>query len=51
MVRRLAEINAARLAEDERAGRTHVPLRVGIGLNTGDCVVGNIRSSSASTIP
>ena len=44
MVRRLAEVNAARLAEDERAGRTHVPLRVGIGLNTGDCVVGNMGS-------
>ncbi|MCA1242167.1 adenylate/guanylate cyclase domain-containing protein [Stappia stellulata] len=44
MVRRLAEVNAARLAEDEKAGRTHVPLRVGIGLNTGDCVVGNMGS-------
>jgi adenylate cyclase len=44
MVRRLAEVNAARLAEDQRAGRAHVPLRIGIGLNTGDCVVGNMGS-------
>ena len=29
-------------AEAKEAGRTHLPLKVGIGLNTGDAVVGNM---------
>jgi adenylate cyclase len=35
-------INLAKEAEQE--GRTHDPMRIGIGLNTGDCLVGNFGS-------
>ncbi|MBV8169423.1 MAG: adenylate/guanylate cyclase domain-containing protein, partial [Alphaproteobacteria bacterium] len=44
MNRALETLNDALRDEAEAAGRPFVPLRVGIGLNTGDCVVGNMGS-------
>lgn len=37
-------VNADRRAEDEAAGVPHLPLKVGVGINSGDCVVGNMGS-------
>jgi len=44
MFEALAELNAERKAEAEEAGIEFLPLNVGIGINTGDCVVGNMGS-------
>jgi adenylate cyclase len=44
IVRRLVALNAERAAEDEAQGRKHIPIAIGIGLNTGACVVGNMGS-------
>ena len=43
MLDRLEELNQERQREAE-AGQTIVPLRIGLGINTGRCVVGNIGS-------
>lgn len=40
----LLALNAAWASDAEREGRAYVPVRLGIGLNTGDCVVGNVGS-------
>lgn len=40
----LAELNEERKIEAEEAGIEFLPLNVGIGINTGDCVVGNMGS-------
>jgi adenylate cyclase len=40
----LVEWNKRMTAEAEAAGATHHPIHVGIGLNTGDCCVGNMGS-------
>ena len=40
----LVELNKRIAVEDERAGRRHVPLAIGIGLNSGAVVVGNMGS-------
>lgn len=45
MRERLAVLNEALLSEAQAAGRPHVPLRVGVGINTGQCVVGNMGSN------
>lgn len=44
IVRRLAVLNADRAAEAKNEGRNHIPIEIGIGLNTGPCVVGNMGS-------
>ncbi len=44
MVASLKSLNRAREAEAQVAGETFLPLRVGIGINTGACVVGNLGS-------
>ena len=40
----VAKLNFKLSDEAEQEGRTHVPMRTGIGLNTGDCLVGNFGS-------
>ena len=44
MVGRLDRLNAEREAEDAAQGRAHLPMRIGIGINSGLCVVGNMGS-------
>jgi adenylate cyclase len=44
MLRRLSALNTERAAEAIAAGKDCEPLDVGIGLNSGDCVVGNMGS-------
>ncbi|MET1412351.1 adenylate/guanylate cyclase domain-containing protein [Roseibium sp. HPY-6] len=44
MVRRMRAINAERKQEADTEGHTFFPLNVGVGINTGDCVVGNMGS-------
>lgn len=45
MQRALADLNRTLEEENHQKGRTHHPLRMGIGINTGDCVVGNMGST------
>jgi adenylate cyclase len=40
----LEKLNKERELEAEEAGETFLPLNVGIGINTGECVVGNMGS-------
>jgi adenylate cyclase len=44
MQRELSRINAMLKAEAEAEGRVFVPLNIGVGINTGECVVGNMGS-------
>ncbi len=44
MLSSLHALNAALKMEAEAEGREFLPIRVGVGLNTGDCVVGNMGS-------
>ncbi|MCC6470295.1 MAG: adenylate/guanylate cyclase domain-containing protein [Alphaproteobacteria bacterium] len=44
MLRALDALNAERLAEMDGDTARFKPLRVGVGINTGDCVVGNMGS-------
>jgi adenylate cyclase len=44
MLERLEQVNAEREQEAADAGKPFVPLSVGVGVNTGDCVVGNMGS-------
>ncbi len=44
MFEELGKLNAELVAEAEAEGRASAPLNIGIGLNTGDCVVGNMGS-------
>ncbi|WP_421577148.1 CHASE2 domain-containing protein [Shinella sp. M31] len=45
MLDAMATLNAELRAEAESAGTPYHRLRIGIGINTGDCVVGNMGSS------
>ena len=45
MLRRLKAVNAEREREAAEAGQVFIPLDVGVGLNTGTCVVGNMGSN------
>ena len=44
MLERLAQLNAEMAEEAKRAGRAHVPIAIGIGLNSAVCCVGNMGS-------
>jgi adenylate cyclase len=44
MLERIEVLNKQRELEANERGQTHIPLNVGIGLNTGVCVVGNMGS-------
>jgi adenylate cyclase len=44
MLERVDVLNQEREAEAQEAGRPFIPLNVGVGLNTGTCVVGNMGS-------
>lgn len=44
MLRRVDELNAEREIEANENGTRFIPLNVGVGLNTGQCVVGNMGS-------
>lgn len=44
MLKAVDELNRERAVKAAVEGRTHVPVRIGVGLNTGDCVVGNVGS-------
>jgi adenylate cyclase len=44
MLERIDELNKLREAEAKEGGHVYIPLKVGVGLNTGTCVVGNMGS-------
>jgi adenylate cyclase len=44
MLAAVDELNRAWAAQASQTGERHVPVRIGIGLNTGRCVVGNVGS-------
>ncbi len=44
MLARMERVNAARESEAQQSGKPFIPIRVGIGINTGECVVGNMGS-------
>src|SRR6185312_12602750 len=44
MLERVDELNQAREQEAKEEGRPFIPLNIGVGLNTGLCVVGNMGS-------
>jgi adenylate cyclase len=44
MLERIDELNKLREQEAEQGGHAYIPLNVGVGLNTGVCVVGNMGS-------
>jgi adenylate cyclase len=44
MLERVDELNREREEESAEDGRIYVPLNIGVGLNTGACVVGNMGS-------
>ena len=45
MLERIDELNKLREQEAEEGGHSYIPLNVGVGLNTGVCVVGNMGSN------
>jgi adenylate cyclase len=44
MLERIDVLNKTREAEAQESGQTFIPINVGVGLNTGSCVVGNMGS-------
>ncbi|MDH2385566.1 adenylate/guanylate cyclase domain-containing protein [Bradyrhizobium sp. CER78] len=44
MLERVDDLNRAREQEAKAGGHVYVPLNIGVGLNTGTCVVGNMGS-------
>ncbi|MBA7472121.1 hypothetical protein ES707_07441 [subsurface metagenome] len=44
MLERCDELNKAREEEAKEGGNIYIPLNIGVGLNTGTCVVGNMGS-------
>ena len=44
MLRRIDELNHEREAEALEDGKPFLPMRIGLGINTGTCVVGNMGS-------
>ena len=44
MLAEMEPLNARLKEEADQEGRNHIPLKVGVGLNTGPCVVGNMGS-------
>ena len=46
MLADVADLNRTRAQEAEAAGETSLPINVGIGLNTGSCIVGNMGSDT-----
>ena len=46
MLESMETLNLTLKAEAEAEGRTHYPLQIGAGINTGECVVGNMGSTS-----
>jgi adenylate cyclase len=42
----VAELNREREAEAKESGKVYIPLNIGVGLNTGNCVVGNMGSDT-----
>jgi adenylate cyclase len=44
MLERIDELNKLRQQEAQEGGHVYIPLNVGVGLNTGACVVGNMGS-------
>ena len=45
MLEKIDELNSLREQEAEQGGHAYIPLNVGVGLNTGVCVVGNMGST------
>jgi adenylate cyclase len=44
MLTRIDELNEVRQIEAQEGGHPYIPINVGVGLNTGSCVVGNMGS-------
>jgi adenylate cyclase len=44
MLERIDDLNRVRKEEAQQGGHVYIPLNVGVGLNTGTCIVGNMGS-------